>query len=312
MSSYHLEIKLVDPRFAIVVQDCQELRTRACPIVAIIRFSSKPPRAIAEAASNGRSIDREDTFIMSSFTPAEVLQELLNGNERFITGLSAHPHQDFARLQSIQDNQTPMCAVLGCADSRVPAEIVFDQGFGDMFTCRIAGNLATSEEIASLECAVISLECEMFRRSCGPPCDGPDALATPTLDLAPGPPKRHPNKQIARFRTDDDGHSRKMSSKAFPGFINTLVDHLDMAIVRAQTREAKTYEELRMMQDALKSCKGNPDPEVVEMVIRENVLLQMERIMRSTIIGKAVREGKVKVAGAVYSLDTGKVTLMKP
>ena len=50
-----------------------------------------------------------------------------------------------------------MDAILACADSRVPPEIVFDQGFGDIFVCRVAGNIATAEEIASLEYAVLEL-----------------------------------------------------------------------------------------------------------------------------------------------------------
>lgn len=81
----------------------------------------------------------------------------MDGNLRFITGNSNHPHQDFQRLRSIAPKQKPIAAILGCADSRVPAEIVFDQGFGDVFVCRVAGNIATAEELASLEYAVLDL-----------------------------------------------------------------------------------------------------------------------------------------------------------
>lgn len=84
-------------------------------------------------------------------TPAEALQALLDGNRRFVEGRPIAPHRDFARLREIAPKQAPFAAFLGCADSRVPVEIVFDQGFGDLFVSRIAGNIAVAEQIASLE-----------------------------------------------------------------------------------------------------------------------------------------------------------------
>ena len=84
-------------------------------------------------------------------TPAEALAALMDGNRRFAEGHPVAPHRDFARLREIAPKQTPFAAFLGCADSRVPVEIVFDQGFGDLFVSRIAGNIAVAEQIASLE-----------------------------------------------------------------------------------------------------------------------------------------------------------------
>ena len=96
---------------------------------------------------------------------------MLHGNLRFVNGQTVHPHQDFKRIAEIESRQHPMAAVLSCADSRAPPEIIFDMGFGDIFTCRVAGNLATPEELASLEYSV--LECGvkaifvMGHTSCG-------------------------------------------------------------------------------------------------------------------------------------------------
>ena len=84
-------------------------------------------------------------------TPAEALAALQEGNRRFAAGQTLAPHRDIARVRAIAPKQTPFAAFLGCADSRVPVEIVFDQGFGDLFVSRIAGNIAVSEQIASLE-----------------------------------------------------------------------------------------------------------------------------------------------------------------
>jgi carbonic anhydrase len=83
--------------------------------------------------------------------PEEALQALLDGNDRFVGRKRRYGHQSYSRLQEVAKGQKPFASILGCADSRVPSEIVFDQGLGDLFVCRIAGNVATSEEIGSLE-----------------------------------------------------------------------------------------------------------------------------------------------------------------
>jgi carbonic anhydrase len=84
-------------------------------------------------------------------TPDQALQSLIDGNQRFVTRKRRNPNQSPTRLVEVAKVQKPFASILGCADSRVPSEIVFDQGFGDLFVCRIAGNVATSEEIGSLE-----------------------------------------------------------------------------------------------------------------------------------------------------------------
>jgi carbonic anhydrase len=84
-------------------------------------------------------------------TPEEALQRLYDGNHRFAVGRPRPVHRDLDRVRAIAARQTPFAAFLGCADSRVPIEIVFDQGFGDLFVTRIAGNIACSENIGSLE-----------------------------------------------------------------------------------------------------------------------------------------------------------------
>lgn len=86
-------------------------------------------------------------------SPRQALDLLEAGNARFVAGESVAPHRDIRRLREVAPRQTPFAAFLGCADSRVPIEIVFDQGFGDLFVTRIAGNVAATENIASLEFA---------------------------------------------------------------------------------------------------------------------------------------------------------------
>jgi carbonic anhydrase len=87
----------------------------------------------------------------NNITPDAALQQLLDGNRRFVENKRQSPNQTLIRLAEVAEGQAPFAAILGCADSRVPAEIIFDQGIGDLFVGRVAGNIATDEEIGSME-----------------------------------------------------------------------------------------------------------------------------------------------------------------
>ena len=89
-----------------------------------------------------------------ALSPAAALQKLLEGNQRFVQHQPQYPDQSAARLQEVAQAQHPFATILSCADSRVPAELLFDQGIGDLFDVRIAGNIATPEAIGSIEYAV--------------------------------------------------------------------------------------------------------------------------------------------------------------
>lgn len=90
-------------------------------------------------------------------TPEQALKKLIEGNQRFVNQQRTNRNQSQERLQEVAQGQAPFAAILGCADSRVPAELVFDQGLGDLFVCRVAGNIATPEEIGSLEFGTLVL-----------------------------------------------------------------------------------------------------------------------------------------------------------
>lgn len=88
----------------------------------------------------------------SALTPDAALTQLMEGNKRFVAGRSTAHDEDLAILkQHTVDKQEPFAAVLSCADSRVPVELVFDQTIGHLFVTRVAGNVITPEIIASLE-----------------------------------------------------------------------------------------------------------------------------------------------------------------
>jgi carbonic anhydrase len=92
------------------------------------------------------------SVFQTTLNPEAALNELIEGNQRYVNGnMTAHEH-DLKMLQAkTAEKQQPFAAVLSCADSRVPVELVFDQTIGHLFVCRLAGNVTTPEVIASLE-----------------------------------------------------------------------------------------------------------------------------------------------------------------
>src|SRR5512139_387673 len=88
-------------------------------------------------------------------TPDQALTHLLRGNERFIAGWPDHPNQSARRRREVSDaGQQPYAIILSCADSRVPPEIIFDQGLGDVFVIRVAGNVLDDVILGTIEYAV--------------------------------------------------------------------------------------------------------------------------------------------------------------
>src|SRR5206468_3976245 len=91
--------------------------------------------------------------------PADAMRRLREGNERFVEQKETTAQRDALRREQVATGQHPFAIVLGCADSRVPPEVVFDQGLGDLFVIRVAGEVAPAEVIGSIEYAVEHLGC---------------------------------------------------------------------------------------------------------------------------------------------------------
>jgi len=119
--------------------------------------------ALAAGAFGSREARAQVSALAPADTPAQALARLREGNARFIAGKPIAPNRDLAQLRALAPKQTPFAAVLGCADSRVPVEVVYDQGFGDLFVVRVAGNVATAVEIASLEYGEAVLDVEVIK-----------------------------------------------------------------------------------------------------------------------------------------------------
>ena len=123
----------------------------------------------------------------ATYSPAQVIQELQAGHQRFRQGQSIHPHATQARLHELEQGQSPHTALLACSDSRVAVELIFDSGFGDLFVMRNAGNSSTPGSLASVEYAVEALQVPlvlvMSHSGCGAvgAACSPEHLLTPTL-----------------------------------------------------------------------------------------------------------------------------------
>jgi carbonic anhydrase len=181
------------------------------------------------------------------------LAELKTGNAHHVAKTYARPHQTAARQHVLASGQSPHCAILTCADSRLPPEIIFDKGLGDIFDVRVAGNVAGDDETASLEYAAehlhVPLVVVMGHMQCGAVSA---ALEGGTL------PGKLPNLMAAiRPAVDQSAHE--------PG------NRLDNAV-------------------------------------RDNVVHVVEQLRAAKpVLSDLVATGKLRIVGAVYSLETGKV-----
>jgi carbonic anhydrase len=106
-----------------------------------------------------------------SVAPAEAISKLKEGNGRYNSGNLEHPGQTTERRAELAKTQHPFAVILSCSDSRVPPEIVFDQGLGDLFIVRVAGNVINDEGLGSIEYAVDHLGSRLIlvlgHQSCG-------------------------------------------------------------------------------------------------------------------------------------------------
>jgi carbonic anhydrase len=115
-------------------------------------LSRREALAGAAAVAIAGQMVKPTAWAQTALGPEAALQQLVDGNSRFVEGRMTSFEDDFSILKAkTVEKQEPFAAVLSCADSRVPVELLFDQSIGHLFVTRVAGNIATSEMIASLE-----------------------------------------------------------------------------------------------------------------------------------------------------------------
>ena len=97
-----------------------------------------------------------------AYTAAEVLARLQAGNERFVRGEARFPTVQKDILAELAKGQQPYATIIGCSDSRVPPELVFDAGFGELFVIRVAGNVISHEVMGTMQYAAVHLKTPLF------------------------------------------------------------------------------------------------------------------------------------------------------
>jgi len=102
---------------------------------------------------------KQDENQDNTLTP---LDKLKAGNEKFVSGHPEHPHETTNRIKELKNEQHPFVVLVSCSDSRMPPELIFDQGLGDVFSIRTAGNVIGDYELGSIEYAVEHLHCKLI------------------------------------------------------------------------------------------------------------------------------------------------------
>ncbi len=193
----------------------------------------------------------------------DALREIMDGNARFVKGELRHPRARPEDFKAVAAGQKPLAAVIGCADSRVPPEILFDMGIGDLFVIRVAGNVVNSAG------AVIKASVEFAVEQVGVP-----------LIVVLG------HSQCAAVRAAVQYHRDRHS---LPGSITSLVRMIEPAVIKVE----------------------HAPGDILENAVHANVQLGMEQLRAlKPIVAEHVRTGQVKIAGAVYDLQSGRASLV--
>ena len=192
-------------------------------------------------------------------TADEALAKLKEGNMRYVAQASVAPHQDAARRhETATGGQHPFATILSCADSRVPLEIVFDQGVGDIFAVRVAGNVAAVDELGTMEY-------------------GAEHLAVPLI--------------VVLGHTKCGAVTAVVKNEPVTENIGQLVAPIVPAVKSVKSRFASASLD-----------------EVISKSIEANVWQAISDIYaKSPLLKKMAAAGKVKVVGALYDIDSGKV-----
>lgn len=184
----------------------------------------------------------------------------MDGNARFVSGNVTHPDQSAERRAETVSAQHPFAVIVGCSDSRVPPEIIFDQGIGDLFVVRTAGEVMDDASIGSIEYAV-------------------EHLNMPLVVVL--------------------GHDSC-------GAVKAAVDGGE-----AQGRIAGLVEAIKPAVDEAKGEAKNGN-QTLSLAIDNNIKNVVNELNSTDpILSKYVKEGKLKIIGAQYHLDSGRVDLLK-
>lgn len=216
--------------------------------------------------------DRDDAVRLR---PLEALARLVEGNRRFVAGEPERPDQTTSRRAALGGGQHPFALVLSCADSRVPPEIVFDAGLGDLFVVRSAGHVLDHAILGTLEFGV-------------------EQIGTPVLVVL-GHTGCGAVKATLQART---AHAAASGTD-----IDVLLDAIAPAVADAEREVAWSPEP---------DEKDEPDTAVLDLAVRHHVERVVAQVRSAPLVAPAVRRGAVVVVGGVYDLASGRVDVVVP
>jgi carbonic anhydrase len=196
----------------------------------------------------------------SSYTADEALARLIDGNERFVQGHARFPTVQKEILAELAKGQHPYATVVGCSDSRVPPELIFDAGFGELFIVRVAGNVISPEVMGTLQYAGVHLRTPLFVVL------GHEGCGAVNAALAARTGAREPAR------------------------IALLLDNI-MPGLRDLPPELAPDEEARAAVEA-------------------NVRWSMHQLHQTPEVQARMVEGVMKLVGAIYELDSGRVRFL--
>lgn len=202
-----------------------------------------PVKQAQAAPTNSSSSSVQDSEIVS---PETALQRLLDGNQRFMQQKRQYPHQSPKDWEAVAMAQHPFATLLTCADSRVPGEIIFDQGIGDLFDVRVAGNVVTPEVLGSLEYAAALLGTRLIMVVGHERCGAVTAA---------------------------------IQGEALPGHISTFVKAIKPAIASLKTKSAD------MAQQIDQAVTANVQYQVEQLKQNSSVLAQLVLERKLKIVG---------------------------
>jgi carbonic anhydrase len=210
---------------------------------------------------------------MTTISPAEALQRLKDGNQRFVSGVrSVEPLLSHLKMRELAENgQKPFAIVLTCSDSRSPAEMIFDQGLGDLFVIRVAGNVVAPSLLASIEFAAANFDTPSILVLGHTQCGAIKATYTNVRN----PREALPSHNLAE-----------------------LIGRIRPAV------EVVVHEEDR---------HGSPEKEILNKATRENVNRSIQLILeQSSIVKERLQDGRLRIDGAVLDISTGRVDFLEP
>jgi carbonic anhydrase len=194
-----------------------------------------------------------------ALSPDLSLKLLKEGNERFVSNLVAHRNL-LQQVNATADGQHPFATILSCMDSRTSAELIFDQGLGDVFSIRVAGNVVNEDILGSMEFAT-------------------KVVGTKVILVL--------------------GHTKC-------GAINGACNNVEMGHLTGLLNRIKPAIE---RETTIQENRSANNPDFVSKVTAMNVNVSIEQIRaQSEIIAELEREGKLKLAGGLYDVESGKVT----